>query len=133
MKKQTIATLAISILFSVNAFAEYTMKVQVESNSINFISNSNNSNEEGSGQPVAGLDSSCVISSTDLAPLGASLVDKWSEPENGLKCVVSIAVEKNLYDGACPGFTNERNIQLWDVMRSKGVDGVSSIRYDGEC
>ncbi|EPJ5174618.1 hypothetical protein N1Z87_006809 [Pseudomonas aeruginosa] len=133
MKKQTIATLAISILFSVNAFAEYTMKVPVESNSINFISNSNNSNEGESGQPVAGLDSSCVISSTDLAPLGAALLDKWSEPENGFKCVVSIAVDKNLYDGACPGFTNERNIQLWDVMRSRGVDGVSSIRYDGEC
>lgn len=133
MKKQTIATLAISILFSVNAFAEYTMKVPVESNSINFISNSNNSNEGENGQPVAGLDSSCVISSTDLAPLSATLLDKWSEPENGFKCVVSIAVEKNLYDGACPGFTNERNVELWDVMRSKGVDGVSSIRYDGEC
>lgn len=130
MKKQTIATLAISILFSVNAFAEYIMKVPVESNSINFISNSN---EGENSQPVAGLDSSCVISSTDLAPLSATLLDKWSEPENGFKCVVSIAVDKNLYDGACPGFTNERNIQLWDVMRSKGVDGVSSIRYDGEC
>ncbi len=44
MKKQTIATLTISILFSVSAFAEYVVKVPVESN-IQFVSVNNESNE----------------------------------------------------------------------------------------
>lgn len=133
MKKQTITILALSILFSVNAFAEYTIKIPVEANSVKFVSVSNENEGEQEAQQPTGLDASCVITNDDLVPFSASLVDKWSEPENGFKCAVSIAVDKNLYDGACPGFTNEQNTALWDKMRERGVDGVSSIQYIGEC
>lgn len=46
MNKQTISILALSILFSANAFAEYIIKIPVEANGVKFISVSNESESE---------------------------------------------------------------------------------------
>ncbi|WP_132577658.1 hypothetical protein [Pseudomonas aeruginosa] len=75
----------------------------------------------------------CPITSEDITGHGAALLNKWAEPENGSKCVVSIAVEKNLYDGVCNPNAQAQSDSLYAAMRARGMDGVSSIRYDGEC
>ncbi len=132
MNKLLLTILAMTI--STLSFADYTIKVPLEVAQGGTLPNSS-INFSGSNQPSIEeqflID--CPITSEDITGHGAALLNKWSEPENGFKCAVSIAVEKNLYDGACNPNAQAQSDSLYAAMRARGMDGVSSIRYDGEC
>lgn len=132
MNKLVIAIVSVTAIFASAANAEYTMNIPLEKSQGGFLS-------DGSVQfvkaevPVAdGVNPEiCKITNDDFIPFGGQLLNV--SKEQGFECVVSIAVPKAVFDGACNTDANTVNTALWDMMRSKGVDGVMSISYLGEC
>ncbi|WP_154607354.1 hypothetical protein [Pseudomonas syringae] len=129
MKNLLISIIALCISMSANA--EYIMKVNLEKEAISFKQYYDNVGIDPNDNNNSATDPSCIIKNTDFVPFNGQLLK--TSTESVLKCVVDIIVPKAVFDPECNTNAAEANTALWDMMRSKGVDGVSSVAFYGEC
>ena len=125
----SIAVLA--SLASMQANASFTIKIPMDKIGINFDQAYQNIGVNPNDDNTSTDNPACLIKNDDFALFGGALL-KISQ-EEVLKCVVDIAVPKIIYDPACNENAVSETIRLWDMMRAKGVDGVSSTFFSGEC
>lgn len=123
--------LAIAMGLSVSANAEYVMKINLDKQAVSFKQYYDNVGVDPNGDNNSSTDPSCTIKNGDFAPFSGQLL-KVSK-EEGFKCVVDFIVPKSVFDSECNTNSYEATVELWDMMRAKGVDGVSSFGYYGEC
>lgn len=126
-----ISLLTIALFSAVSANAAYIIKIPVDKTAISFKQYYDNVGVNPDENNNTATDPSCTIKNNDFLPFNGQLLKTSSQ--DGFKCVVDIVVPKSVFDGACNSNANEANTELWDMMRSKGVDGVSSIGFYGEC
>lgn len=131
MKKQTITILALSILFSVNAFAEYTIKIGLDKSAVNFSQYYDNIGANPEDDNINSNDPDCVVSQADLEPFGATLLRVFDD-EN-MTCAIDYAVPKATFSPDCTAQYLTIDSALTNVLISKGVNGFSSKAYFGEC
>jgi len=132
MNKLLIAIVSVTAIFTSAANAEYTMNIPLEKSQGGFLADGSVQFVKAEVPVVDGINPDiCKITNDDFIPFGGQLLNV--SKEQGFECVVSIAVPKAVFDGACNPDVNTVNTALWDMMRSRGVDGVSSISYLGEC
>jgi len=132
MNKLLIAIASVTAIFTSAANAEYTMNIPLEKSQGGFLADGSVQFVKAEVPVVDGINPDiCKITNDDFIPFGGQLLNV--SKEQGFECVVSIAVPKAVFDGACNTDANTVNTALWDMMRSKGVDGVMSISYLGEC
>lgn len=128
---KNLLILIIALCVSVSANAEYIMKVNLEKEAISFKQYYDNVGVDPNDNNNSATDPSCIIQNGDFVQFNGQLLK--ISTEEVLKCVVDIIVPKAVFDPACNSDASKANTALWDMMRSKGVDGVSSIGYYGEC
>lgn len=128
---KNIIILTIAILSPIIANAEYVMKINLDKEAVSFKQYYDNVGVDPNDDNNSSTDPSCQIKNGDFAPFSGQLL-KVSKEEN-FKCVVDFIVPKSVFDSECNSNFQEANTELWDMMRSKGVDGVSSFGYYGEC
>ena len=126
-----ISILAITLFASFSASAEYVMRINLDKQAISFKQYYDNVGADPDGDNNTATDPSCLIKNGDFAPFSGQLL-KVSK-QDGFSCVVDFIVPKSVFDPECNSNYNEINTELWDMMRSKGVDGVSSFGYYGDC
>jgi hypothetical protein len=134
MSKLIIKMISVAIIASIStvASAEYVMSIPLEKSKGGFLPDGSVQFVKAEIPVVDGINPEiCKITNDDFISFGGQLLNV--SKEQGFECVVSIAVPKAVFDGACNTDANTVNTALWDMMRSKGVDGVMSISYLGEC
>lgn len=129
MKYPLILTLALFASFSANA--EYIVKMALPKQDITFKQYYDNVGIDPSDDNTSTNNPQCLIKNGDFASYSGQLLRVTQEET--LKCVVDIIVPKSLFDSECNSNAPEINKEIWDMMRSKGVDGVASIGFYGEC
>ncbi len=132
MKKLILSTIIAATMFSGLASAEYVMHIPLEKSMGGTLPDGTIKFVAAPVEPeTPSLGADCTISNDDFIPFGGQLLGVWAEP--GMDCVVSVEVPKSVFDGACNADSYPATVALWDMMRSKGVDGLSSMSYSGEC
>lgn len=126
-----ISILTIALFSSFSASAEYVMRINLDKQAISFKQYYDNVGANPESDNNTATDPSCLIKNGDFALFSGQLL-KVSK-QDGFSCVVDFIVPKSVFDSECNSNHSEVNTALWDMMRSKGVDGVSSFGYYGEC
>lgn len=130
MKKQVLAT-AILIIMSGTAQAEYLIKVNLDKSSFDFKQYYDNVGVSPGDDNTTPQHPDCKVTKADLTAFGGELI-KVSQ-QDGFKCVVDYIVPKSTFSPDCTSEYLPINQSLTNVLISKGVDGISSIGYFGEC
>ena len=126
-----LSLLTIALFASISVQAAYVIKIPMDKEAVSFKQYYDNVGVDPNENNNSATDPSCEIKNGDLAPFSGQLL-KVSKEEN-FKCVVDFIVPKSVFDPECNSNYLKANTDLWDMMRSKGVDGVSSFGYYGEC
>lgn len=132
MKIQICTLLAIiSTTLALSANAEYVMKVELDKSSINFKQYYDNVGVNPDEDNTTPSNAECKVTNTDLANFGGQLIKVSAK--DGLKCVVDYIVPKATFSPDCTAEYLPISQSLTNALISKGVDGISSIGYFGEC
>ena len=126
-----LSILTIALFASMSANAAYIIKIPVDKTAISFKQYYDNVGVNPDENNNTSTDPSCTIKNGDFASYSGQLL-KVSK-QDGFSCVVDFIVPKSVFDPECNSNYLKANTDLWDMMRSKGVDGVSSFGYYGEC
>lgn len=126
-----LSILIIALFASISVQAAYVIKIPMDKEAVSFKQYYDNVGVDPNENNNSATDPSCEIKNGDFAPFSGQLL-KVSKEEN-FKCVVDFIVPKSVFDAECNSNYLKANTELWDMMRSKGVDGVSSFGYYGEC
>lgn len=126
-----LSLLTIALFASMSVQAAYVIKIPMDKEAVSFKQYYDNVGVDPNENNNSATDPSCTIKNGDFASYSGQLL-KVSK-QDGFSCVVDFIVPKSVFDPECNSNYNEINTELWDMMRSKGVDGVSSFGYYGEC
>ena len=126
-----LSLLTIALFASMSVQAAYVIKIPMDKEAVSFKQYYDNVGVDPNENNNSATDPSCEIKNGDFALFSGQLL-KVSK-QDGFSCVVDFIVPKSVFDSECNSNHSEVNTALWDMMRSKGVDGVSSFGYYGEC
>jgi hypothetical protein len=132
MKTKILTTLLLStIAFTANA--EYVVKYNLEKNSVSFKQYYDNIGADPEANNNTSTTPSCKVSQADLDVFGGQLL-RVSDEEN-LKCVIDYTVPANTFSPDCVGMeqATTQGLAFTKAMISKGVQGIASFAYTGEC
>ncbi|HHX1497508.1 TPA: hypothetical protein ACU6IV_003538 [Pseudomonas aeruginosa] len=132
MKAKILTTLLLSTI-TLTANAEYVIKYKLEENTISFKQYYDNIGADPDGNNNTSTTPSCKVSQADLDVFGGKLL-RVSDEET-LKCVIDYTVPAKTFSPDCVGLTQATNVGLifTNSMIAKGVQGISSWAYTGEC
>lgn len=130
MKTKILAT-AILLFMATTANAEYVIKVGLDKSSFDFKQYYDNVGVNPGDDNTTPQHPDCKVTKGDLAAFGGELI-KVSQ-QDGFKCVVDYIVPKATFSPDCTAEYLPISQSLTNVLISKGVDGISSIGYFGEC
>lgn len=131
MNKFKITTLSIALLFSAAASADYTIKIGLDKSAINLKQYYDNVGVNPDDNNIITNDPACVISQADLEPFGATILRVFDDENT--TCAIDYAVPKATFSPDCTSEYLTIGNALTNVFIAKGVKGISSVAYVGEC
>jgi hypothetical protein len=133
--KKIKTIIAIAAIFSMSAVhAEYVVKVNVDKGSINFKQYYDNVGVNPDDNNLTSKDPACTVTQADLDVFDGKLIRVFDE-EGGLACVIDYAVPAATFSPDCVGMeqATTTGLAFTNAMIAKGVKGISSFAYFGEC
>lgn len=133
--KKLKTIIAIAAVFSMSvANADYVVKVNVDRSSFNFKQYYDNVGANPDDNNMTSKDPACTVTQADLDVFNGKLIKVFDE-DGGSSCVIDYVVPAATFSPDCVG--NEQattqGLAFTNAMIAKGVKGISSFGYYGEC